>query len=132
MLFTKAHRLVRGRIYDLLEVYSLNPTLWSLLSIVSQAVDGVRSSVVADKIGVQPPMVTMLADELIQQGLLRRVSHHTDGRVRMLVVSAKGKKLVTELESKLGNEISRLTHGLSDQEIRTFQKILTTIISNAE
>ncbi len=132
MLFTQAHRLVRGRVYDLLETYNLNPTLWALLSIVSQSLDGVRSSVVAEQIGVKPPMVTMLADELVEQGLLRRVSHHTDGRVRILVASNKGNKLVGELENKLGKQIGELMNGLNEQEILTFQKSLSTIISNAQ
>jgi DNA-binding MarR family transcriptional regulator len=132
MLFTKAHRLVRGRVYDLLETYDLNPTLWSLLSIVSQAIDGVRSSVVAEQIGVKPPMVTLLADQLVEQGLLRRVSHHTDGRVVILVVSSKGKRLVKEVEEKLGSQIAQLMNGLTAAEIQAFQKSLLTIIANAE
>jgi DNA-binding MarR family transcriptional regulator len=132
MLFTKAHRLVRSRIYELLEAYDLNPTLWSLLSIVSRTVDGVQSSVVADQLGVKPPMVTMLADALVTQGLLRRVTHHSDGRVRILVASAKGKNLVAEIETKLNAEISYLLRGLTPDEISIFQKALTTIIENAE
>lgn len=132
LLFTKAHRLVRGRIYDLLETYDLNPTIWSLLSMSSQAIDGVRSSVVAEQIGVKPPMVTLLADQLVEQGLLRRVSHHTDGRVVILVASSKGQKLVTELEKKIGDEIGHLMNGLNEQEVLVFQKALSTIISNAE
>ncbi|MBC7581828.1 MarR family transcriptional regulator [Aeromicrobium sp.] len=132
MLFTKAHRLVRGRVYDILDTYDLNPTLWSLLSIVSKAVDGVRSSVVAEQLGVKPPMITMLADQLVEQGLLSRVLHHTDGRVRILVANAKGKKLVSEIETKLNAEIGILLEGLSHDEISTFQKTLTTIIDNAK
>jgi DNA-binding MarR family transcriptional regulator len=132
LLFRKAHRLVRTRVGDLLEVYGLNPTSWSLLSVAYKYPDGIRSSVVAHQLGVKPPLVTMLADELIGRKLLRRAVHHTDGRVRMLVISAKGKKLASEIETKLNAEIGYLLSGLSTDEINTFQRALTTIIANAE
>lgn len=131
MLFTKAHRLVRERIYTLLEFYGLTPTLWSLISIITRAEEGVRSATLATELGVKPPMITMLADTLIEQGLIRRVPHHTDGRVKLLTITPKGKKTVKEVENKLSGEIGYLLHGLNPSEIATFQKILQTIIQNA-
>lgn len=130
-LFTKAHRLVRERIYDLLEMYELTPTLWSLLSMILKAEEGVRSSVLARELGVKPPMITMMADDLIALELIRRVPHHTDGRVKLLTVTAKGKKLAKEIENKLSGEIGYLLNGLSIEEITIFQKTLSTIIANA-
>lgn len=131
LLFTKAHRLVRERIYTLLELYQLTPTLWSLLSIVQREHDGVRSATVAKELGVQPPMVTMMADSLIELDLIQRIPHHTDGRVKLLATTAKGKKLAKEVETKLNGEIGYLMGGLSQQDILTFQKVLNAIITNA-
>lgn len=128
MLFTKAHKLVRDRVYELLGMYQLTPTLWSLLSIVMRAPDGIRSSVVASELAVKPPMVTMMADDLIALGLLRRVPHHTDGRVKLLLPTAKGKKIAKEVENKLSGEIGYLLSGVSHAEVLTFQKVLQSII----
>jgi DNA-binding MarR family transcriptional regulator len=131
LLFTKAHRLVRERIYTLLELYELTPTLWSLFSMIQRSDEGIRSSNVAKELGVKPPMITMMADTLIEQGLIQRLPHHTDGRVKLLTPTSKGKKIAKEIENKLSGEIGYLMSGLSAQEILTFQKVLTTIITNA-
>ncbi|HWT55444.1 MAG TPA: MarR family transcriptional regulator [Candidatus Microsaccharimonas sp.] len=131
LLFTKAHRLVRERVYTVLELYQLTPTLWSLLSMVLREPDGIRSATVAKELGVKPPMVTMMADSLIELELIQRVPHHTDGRVKLLAVTAKGKKIAKEVENKLNGEIGYLMKGLSPQDIATFQHVLVTIISNA-
>jgi DNA-binding MarR family transcriptional regulator len=131
LLFTKAHRLVRERIYNLLELYELTPTLWSLLSMIQRSEEGIRSSTLAKELGVQPPMVTMMADTLIELGLIRRLPHHTDGRVKLLTTTPKGKRLAKEIENKLSGEIGYLMSGLTAQEIMVFQKVLTTIITNA-
>ena len=131
LLFTKAHRLVRERIYTLLEQYELTPTLWSLFSMIQNSDEGIRSSNVAKELGVQPPMITMMADTLIEQGLILRLPHHTDGRVKLLTTTTKGKKTAKEIENKLSGEIGYLMSGLTTPEILVFQKVLTTIITNA-
>lgn len=131
LLFTKAHRLVRERIYALLEMYDLTPPLWSLFSMIQRSEEGIRSSNLAKELGVKPPMITMMADTLIEQGLIRRLPHHTDGRVKLLTTTSKGKKLSKEIENKLSGEIGYLMSGLTTQEVLTFQKVLTTIITNA-
>lgn len=132
LLFTKAHKLVRTRIYEILDAYRLNPTLWSVLSAAVRSDNGIRQSAVAKQLGVKPPMVTLLADELINLDLVRRIPHHTDGRVKLLIPTAKGSKAAVEIERKLDGEIRYLLGGLSHPEIQTFQKVLETIISHAE
>lgn len=131
LLFTKAHRLVRERIYDLLELYQLTPQLWALLSMIHRSDEGIRSSKLAKELGVKPPMITMMADTLIELGLINRLPHHTDGRVKLLTTTSKGKKFSKEIENKLNGEIGYLMSGLTIQEIQVFQKVLTTIITNA-
>ena len=132
LLFTKAHKLVRGRVYEILDSYRLNPTLWAVLSTAARSDNGIRQSAIAKQLGVKPPMVTVLADDLIKLGLVRRIPHHTDGRVKLLIPTAKGSKATVEIERKLDGEIRYLLGGLSQQEIQTFQKVLETIISHTE
>ncbi len=86
---------------------------------------------VAEKMGVKAPLVTMLAGDLIERGLIVRVPHHTDGRAKLLVATAKGKKLAVQVEAELSIEIARLMYGTSTDEAVVFQKVLETIITNA-
>lgn len=131
LLFTKAHVLVRQRIYAILETHDLNPTRWAVLGIVVDSSDGIRLTKVASAIGMTPPMITVIAGELIERGLIKRVPHHTDGRAKLLVMTPAGSKLATTVERELNAEIHNLLDGLNADEIRTFQKTLETIIHNA-
>lgn len=131
LLFTRAHKAVRARIYALLEQYELNPSYWSILGITAGAPEGVRLASVAKQMDVKAPLVTVLAGDLIDRGLIQRIPHHTDRRAKLLVITPKGRKLATEVEAKLATEISGLMRGLSAAEVAGFQKVLETIISNA-
>lgn len=131
LLFTKAHKVVRARIYSLLEKYDLNPTYWSILSATLRATEGIRLAKVASTLGVQAPMITVMANELIERGLINRIPHHTDRRAKLLVITPKGKKLAATIETELNTAIAELLNGLSTNEIASFQKTLQMIIANA-
>ncbi len=130
LLFTQAHQLVRTRVYGILEQYQLNPSYWSILGATIAAPEGTRLASVAKAMGVKAPLVTMLSNDLIERGLINRVPHHTDKRAKLLIPTAKGRKLATEIEKRLNTEIALLLNGLTDAEMRSFQKTLETIIDN--
>lgn len=131
VLFTRAHKIVRARIYSLLEKYELNPTYWSILGATMQAGEGIRLAKVAEIVGVKAPLITVMAGELADKGLIRRVPHHSDKRAKLLVLTPKGKKLSLQIESELNQEIRQLMEGVSSSEAAAFQKTLETIIRNA-
>lgn len=132
LLFTRAHKAVRGCIYTVLERYSLTPSYWAILGITSQAPEGVRLAAVARQMDVKAPLVTMLAGELIERGLITRVPHHTDGRAKLLVVTAKGKTMAAKVEHELDSEIARVLSGANAKDLAVFQKTLEIIITNTE
>ncbi len=132
LLFTRAHKLVRERIYRILEEYELTPSYWSVLSIAILASEGVRLATVAREMDVKAPLVTMLANDLIQAGLILRVPHHTDKRAKLLVVTPKGKKLALEIEKKLSDEIGLIMAGVSLEDILAFRRTLSVMTTNAE
>ena len=132
LLFTRAHKAVRGRIYSVLEQYDLNPSYWSLLGITAAAPEGVRLASVAKQMDVKAPLVTMLANDLIAMDFITRVPHHTDGRAKLLALTPKGKKLAAQIEVELDTEISSLLAGIDDNDVMGFQKTLEAIIINAD
>ena len=131
ILFTRAHKAVRTCIYETLEKYDLNPSYWSILGITGQASEGIRLAAVAKQMDVKAPLVTMLANELIEKDLITRVPHHTDGRAKLLGLTSKGKKLTTQIEIELDTQIKVLLTGASEQDITGFQRTLEVIIDNA-
>lgn len=132
LLFNQAHKLVRQRIYDILEQYRLNPSYWAILSAAVNAPEGIRLASVARLMDVKAPLITVLANDLIQMGLIDRVPHHTDKRAKLLVASRHGKKTAAEIESRLSSEIDGLLRGVSAADILTFQRTLEAIITNAQ
>jgi DNA-binding MarR family transcriptional regulator len=131
ILFSQAHKLVRERIADILKPYGLTPTHWSVLGIVISAPEGVRLATVSKTLTVKAPLVTNLSTELIEIGLINRISHHTDGRAKLLVATTKGKHIASEIEQKIKVEVDQLLQGLTATELKTFNKVLATIIDNA-
>lgn len=132
LLFTRAHKAVRACIYAKLETYELTPSYWSILGITVGAPEGIRLASVAKQMDVKAPLVTMLAGDLIERGLITRVPHHTDKRAKLLVATSKGKKLAERVETELAVDIARLMHGVSAADAAAFQRTLETIITNAE
>jgi DNA-binding MarR family transcriptional regulator len=131
LLFSQAYKLIRARISDVLEPYGLTPTHWSILSVVVAAPEGTRLASVSKALDVKAPLVTNLSTDLIEEGLINRISHHTDGRAKLLVATNKGKHAADEIEQKLENEIDQLLKGLTATELKTFHKTLQVIVSNA-
>lgn len=132
ILFSKAHRLVRARVDDVLDEYGLNPIHWSILGATMQAAEGIRLAGVAELLGVKAPVVTTEANQLIKRGLVRRIPHHTDKRAKLLVITPEGKRIGATIDRKLSQQIGAMLNGVSEEDIAGFQKTLEIIIKNAE
>jgi DNA-binding MarR family transcriptional regulator len=130
LLFTKAYKFVRVAIYEVLEKYGLNPSYWAILGIVVTAPEGVRLATVAREMEVKAPLVTMLAGDLIEKGLILRVPHHSDKRAKLLVATNKGKKVALEVEGELSLRIAKIMHGVSAADAAAFRRTLERIIDN--
>jgi DNA-binding MarR family transcriptional regulator len=132
MLFTQAHKAVRSQIYLVLEEYDISPSHWFVLGSAMQASTGIRLTNVAKQMDVKAPLVTMLANELIEMGLITRVQHKTDKRAKLLKATANGKKLARRIENDLAFKIAQLLQGASLAQISNFQSVLEIILKNAE
>ena len=131
LLFTQAHKLVRARIYSVLEPYGLNPSYWAILSATVASPDGIRLAYVAKTMDVKAPLITMLSNDLIQMDLINRVPHPVDKRAKLLVITPKGKRIFIKIEEEMSQRIAKLVAGLSTTEIQAFRKALEIIIQNA-
>lgn len=131
-LFTKAHTVVRGQIVQVLSLYGLNLSDWFILEETTRSQEGVRLARVASSLNVKAPLVTMQANELIKQGLIQRVAHHTDGRAKLLVPTSKGRKVAADARHAVELKIADLMKGISRKDAETFQQCLEIINQNAK
>ncbi|MEO6513918.1 MAG: MarR family transcriptional regulator [Candidatus Saccharimonadales bacterium] len=131
-IYVTAYRTLRGRIAACLQRYDLTPTTWSLLGIVMQARDGVRLNEAARILSVKAPLVTMLANDLIDRGVISRIPHHIDRRAKLLVMTPKGKAFVKTVERDMDTELKYLLKGVTETDLKAYKKVLDTIILNGQ
>jgi len=129
---SKAYRLLRQRVYEVLKNYDMTPTYWSMLGIILQARNGIRQVEIANDLSVKAPLVTAMARELEKRGLVQSVVNQFDARAKLLAVTPNGKKFMKTVETELDDMLKHLLKGLTEQDMMTYQKVLQTIISNDE
>ncbi len=127
---SRSVRLLRQRVIAVLSTYDLTPTYWSMLGIIFEARDGIRQTDVANALQVKPPLVTMMTRELQGRDLIKVVPNQFDARAKLLTTTPAGKKFVKGVESTLSKMLEGLLEGLTESDMLTYQKVLTTIIAN--
>lgn len=127
---TRAYALLRENAYSVLNQYELTPTLWSMIGIIVEARDGVRQSEIARAMNVKPPLITIMVRDLEGKGILQSVKNQFDSRAKLISVTPKGKKMVKAVEIALSKNLGQLLIGLTEDELLTYHKVLTTIITN--
>ncbi len=80
----------------------------------------------ADELGMDPPNVTVLVDELEGLGLARRQPHPTDRRARVVAATRKGKDMAKRANQILGTPPPSLS-ALGEEDLRTLGLILERI-----
>lgn len=88
--------------------------------------DAITMRQLADRLGHERSFVTAIADELEGQGLLRRTSDERDRRVKLLVLTRKGKSARRRYIAELAGNL-RWHEALTDTERATLLTLLTKL-----
>jgi DNA-binding MarR family transcriptional regulator len=129
---TRAYALLRESVYNVLSKYDLTPSLWSMLGVIMEAKDGIRQADVAKLMNVKPPLITVMARQMETRGLIQTVQNQFDARAKLLSVTVLGKKSIKNIEVELHKELDMLLRGLTESDLITYHRVLTTIISNSK
>jgi DNA-binding MarR family transcriptional regulator len=129
---TRAYALLRENVYSVLSKYDITPTYWSMLGIILEARDGIRQAEVARMMNVKAPLITLMAREMQNRGFLQSVHNQFDARAKLLSVTPQGKKFIKSTDIELQKQLNYLLNGLTENDLITYQKVLTTIVTNAE
>jgi len=73
---------------------------WPLL-MISRLGDRVRPSQVADAVGIEPPSLVRIIDQLVAAGLVLRQDDASDRRARILALTPEGAQMAARLEKAL-------------------------------
>lgn len=128
-----AHRLINRVVTDYLLAYGLTPMQWFAIGYIYDAGrDGMRVSDLARTLGTTLPYITNKIIVLESKGLVRKVTHKGDSRIKMLTISPSYASTVKEIEAglreRLRNELYS-SDNISRDELQTYIKVLYKIIN---
>ena len=130
-LFMKAYRLLRLNVTGCLSQFGINPTSWVLLGIIRETKDGIRLAEVANIMNVKAPLITTLVQDLIALQLIELLPHHTDKRVKLLLLTPTGKAFMKKVELALEKSLRGILAGTTDVDLAGFEDVLEAIIRNS-
>lgn len=92
--------------------------------------DGQTQRELADRTLNDHPNITNLIDRLEEKGYVQRGDDETDRRSYVIRLSAKGRRNFERAIPMIKREIDKLLKGISREEIKTVQKVLSNLEAN--
>lgn len=111
-----------------LEPLGIQPRDFGVLSVISAA-DPCSQQHVADVLGVSPPVVLWLVDDLERDGLVRRTRNAADRRSYDLTLTEDGRKRLDRASHLVAETQSAVADRLGVRGDAELRKLLTTIVS---
>jgi MarR family transcriptional regulator for hemolysin len=99
---------------------------WPVL-MIGRLGDGARPGAVADAVGVEPPSLVRIIDQLVAAGLVLRQDDPSDRRAKTLHLSAEGKQCAARLEKALVPFRRALFRDTPQEDIDACVRVLTRL-----
>lgn len=125
----KAHRVVMSHVSNVLLPYNLSAPEWKLLGMLAEN-GGVKLAKLAELLGVEAPLVTSLVDSLEKKNLVRRKNDPQDKRAKIIEATKKALIMLEDIEPKILAKAGILFDGVSQDDLRTYLRVLDTIVKN--
>lgn len=91
---------------------------------------GVTQKQLAEIMGITEPSVVRLIDRVEADGLLERIPHPDDRRIRTIVLTDKGKKLNRKVTKVVEQFKDDAIAGIPVKDMDTFREVLETMVKN--
>ncbi len=130
MLSSLGYTISRG-FHQILAPLSLEPGEFALLRAVS-ANEGESQNALAERLHISPSWMVAIVDELEGRGLLARMPHARDRRVRNLHLTTKGAKLLRQAEQQAQRFDAKVTNSLSERELGQLLDLLDRVATELE
>jgi DNA-binding MarR family transcriptional regulator len=85
----------------------------------------------ADRLGADPPYVTLIVDDLEQRGLVRRTPHPSDRRAKVVTVTDAGRAVAAEARRILDAPLAAL-RALPADDLRALDRIVAALQPGGE
>lgn len=129
LLQGKAYRVISTYISEILLPYNISLPEWKLLGQLAER-GNMKLAKIAALLCVEAPLVTSLVNSLEKKGLVKRTNDPQDRRAKVLEGTPKAMKMLDAIEPKVNARLRILMHGVTEEELTTYLKVLNTIIKN--
>lgn len=113
-----------------LEAHGIAMWAYSVLTALSESPVRTQAAL-ADEIGADKTRIIKILDELQERGLITREPDPGDRRVRLLSVTAKGRRLQQAVQADIHREEDRLLGTLPDGERQRFLQTIHALSTSA-
>jgi DNA-binding MarR family transcriptional regulator len=118
---SRADRALRLVVAKELEESNVTMMQWLLLATVSKGPNsGMRMTELAAALDVTMPQITALMNDLVELKLAKQKISSTDRRSRRLMATPVGKKLISEIESRLDQSLREWLKDIPKDDLRSF------------
>lgn len=129
-----AHRLINRTITDFLLSYGLTPMQWFTLGFIFDAgKDGIRLSSLAKKLDTTLPYVTTKIALLESKGMVSKITHSGDSRIKLVSITPSYLETITEIETGLRQRMRNDLYGddnITREELTAYIHVLYKIIGH--
>ena len=94
--------------------------------------EGLRPGVLAEHLAIEGPSLVRQLDQLCASGLVERRDDAKDRRAKCLYLTPSGRALATKIESLLSECRAKVLGPITDDELATAFRVLSTLNENVE
>jgi len=97
---------------------------WVAIAAIARAEEPLSQIEISSQIGVEGATMVTTLDRLEKAGLIERVGHPSDRRVKLVSLTPAGQQLYGELKSVVDTARNELLDGFNEQEMRLAGQLL--------
>ena len=130
-----AHRVINRVVTDFLLQYGLTSMQWFVIGTIYDSGDnGLQLSDLMRKVNTTLPYITNTISLLESKGIIKKISHTGDSRIKLVSVAENYKKTVEEIEEGLRDHLRDTLYkgdGISREELNNYIAVLYKIVGNS-
>jgi len=121
LLHTRTDRALRAVVSSHLKKFGVTRMEWLLLASIKEALtEGAGMTTLAVALDVSLPQITALSVNLQRNGLIRQQADPNDRRAKIILVTQKGSKLITNIEVSMRSALKDWLAGIPMPQLEAY------------
>jgi len=125
-------RVWRSHLDERLRPLGLSQSRWLAILHLSKNPDGLPQTELAACMGISHASLSPQIDRLVEDGWVERRSREEDRRCKTIHLTEQAKALSREIKQTAAKLRSELFEGLSEEDLRHCERVLTHILQRAQ